>query len=948
MITASEFYKWLKIFGVQTGGSPPPPGALLAVNNLSDVQSINTSVNNLFNNLAFTTIYVSNFGVDAPNRGNQLNPYQTLSYALSQIIDNSSTKFYQIKLQPGVYTETNLVLKPWIYLNGSFSNLTVSGTVSLDAGWSGGGSSSIENFKSLSFPSSVTLDFSTFPSINFNMFNCMIGSNFTINFIGNPSAFSFLYTANIFGSSDQIALNVQNFNGAITNGATGNVNITNTSGNQNFSVSGISLIGNFSCSTSSTSGLTLFHENGKCFGTSSYSSAGSGTLSVLAKNITYFNSPTIDKGLGGGNVSFTIDLFNIMPTLLNGAIYAPTSLANSVKANITPANYTPVDPSVSGNLMGIDNALGSGISPDLEQVYANGSDAVVELQDGRPISIQTITSAVDSEAVATPSTGINTVANFRVLGWTFTVNNPKQITALQYDDSLFTGSGTRQTGIYDKLTQELLAEVFISKTDPLVSGFRTTTLSTPLTVSPAVEYVFATVVAGGESNHTNPDAVPGTGISITETAELPSSLFLIPLSFPQSFNAVSNTVFVGSFLFNVFTIDEEIDFNDVSSNPTTFLEVKSVTRSTIPIPPMTTAQRNAIGVTNFGSWVFVNDVNPKRPYVYDGTIWQGVSYLSDFPTLNQGQLIIGVTGNPPVAGDITSPAGTITKNVSTNGEIQLEVDRPVPALTQGQFPIGVLSGAVMAGNLVSLDGSIQINISIDQQINLQSVQTLQQAYDNGNQIILNNTSPLTIKDSTSDNSIEFNGDGSNPLMRFNGTTNSTIPYAVLTDAQFASFAFYQGILAYTTTSNRLSVYDGMSIRKIAYLDDFNTSGTFIPTITNVSGLSTSSVIKGMYNSVGVASGNMVTCSLQFSCTVSATLVTVKLSSLPVSPNTFSSINNAMSNGGFVYNNVSPNIGDGQILDTTANVSANDVNFSFLLSNTTGTKIVTVTFSYIIQ
>lgn len=46
MMTLAQFYEYLRIFGVATGGNPPA-GALLSVNNLSDVQNSNTSLENI-------------------------------------------------------------------------------------------------------------------------------------------------------------------------------------------------------------------------------------------------------------------------------------------------------------------------------------------------------------------------------------------------------------------------------------------------------------------------------------------------------------------------------------------------------------------------------------------------------------------------------------------------------------------------------------------------------------------------------------------------------------------------------------------------------------------------------------------------------------------------------------------------------------------------------------
>jgi hypothetical protein len=62
MIFASEFLKYLAIFGVSYSGGPPPTGALLAVNNLSDVANRTTSVQNLgFGSQSKLTLVDANF-----------------------------------------------------------------------------------------------------------------------------------------------------------------------------------------------------------------------------------------------------------------------------------------------------------------------------------------------------------------------------------------------------------------------------------------------------------------------------------------------------------------------------------------------------------------------------------------------------------------------------------------------------------------------------------------------------------------------------------------------------------------------------------------------------------------------------------------------------------------------------------------------------------------------
>jgi hypothetical protein len=632
---------------------------------------------------------------------------------------------------------------------------------------------------------------------------------------------------------------------------------------------------------------------------------------------------------------------------------------SNIDSETTPINYTPVDSTIDGHLIGIDNQLGDSGSQDLQDTYDLGADAGINLADNRPLSINTITSAASANAVTTPGTGANTIANYRMGGSVFTVATPRNATALQYLDASFTQPGTREVGIWVKSTGELLGSATIAKTDPLDGSglYRTKTLDSPIFLAPGIEYVVAATVYSNETNYINQDAVPGTGITLTQSASGPASGSPIPLTFPTTFVVEVNTTLGGFFQFSTFITNDSVTFNDDVTDSKTLAEVKSTTRATIFEPSMTTAQMNAMGTTNFASSVFINDTTPRRPYRYTGVAWRGLAYVDEIPavpTLTQGQLIIGVTGNPAVAGDITSPGSTLTTDVTTNGQIQLDVARPMPACVQGEFPVGVgFTGNVQQrGTLQSSDSSISINTSGAPSIDITVSGTainLQNAYNNGSTINVAASNPMTFTDEAVANSVVFNGDGSNPLMQFIGTTNSTIPYCVMTDAEFAIFAFFPGTIAFTTTSNRLSIYDGMAIRKLAYIEDASNSGVFTPSITNVTNTSSISFIKGMYSAIGTSAGNIVTCSLEFSCSVTAAVVsTVKIASLPVFPNTFTNVNQAMSNGGFIYTNVTPTSADGEILDTIANTSANDVNFSFIPTTNVGTKVVTVTFSYIIQ
>lgn len=315
----------------------------------------------------------------------------------------------------------------------------------------------------------------------------------------------------------------------------------------------------------------------------------------------------------------------------------------------------------------------AGGSQSLDDTYNTGTDAIVQLIDGRPISFVNDTPTSTSNIIITQSTGTNTVANNRVLGWTFISGVDINCTALQYDDALFTGSGTRETGIFVRSTQELLVSVNIAKTDPLDGSltYRTKSLAVPLLLLAGIEYVFATVVAGGESNHVNNNATKPGFMSLTGTASLPASSSPIPLSFPQSFAVSANTIFVGSFQYDTAAIVESININDPVTSTTTLFDNISTTRGANPWPRMTAAQRDAITSPPIGLTVFVTNNTPPRPYAYNGA-WDGLAYTDDTPSLTSTDSSIIISGSDikRMPSTIYSGAGpTLTINNTNVGKL---------------------------------------------------------------------------------------------------------------------------------------------------------------------------------------------------------------------------------------------------------------------------------------
>jgi len=406
-------------------------------------------------------------------------------------------------------------------------------------------------------------------------------------------------------------------------------------------------------------------------------------------------------GLTGGPITTTgtISLANIATqtflanTTGGSAPPIPTPLnASYISVLFTPVNYTPINSSVEGNLIGIDNALGDVYSQGLQAAYNSGSNALINLSANRPISIQSVNSASSVNAVTTPSTGNNTVGNWRVLGWTFNVISACTLTALQYQDSRFS-SGTRTVGIYLKSTGELLNSVDVSKTDPLDASntYRTQVLFNPVLLSPGVDYVIATVVPAGETSNLNSNAVPGANINITERCTGNSSLFPIPLSFPTSFVVDANNTAAGFFEYSISTLIDSVSFPDSTTNNSSLMVAQSTTRGSIVMPVMTVAQQSGIASPVTGMWTFISDTSPARPQVY-ASGWNALAYVSDIPAAVTLQSAydngdsISIASSRPLT--FSNPSSSIEFNNDSKSYIS-----KVTSTTQGviSFPVMTLT-----------------------------------------------------------------------------------------------------------------------------------------------------------------------------------------------------------------------------------------------------------------
>lgn len=299
----------------------------------------------------------STAGVDAAGRGSVLKPYATIGYALSQITDNTITKQYFLDCY-GIFSETNLALKPFVNLEGNGSKLSVSGVLSQSADWASlsNGFILFNNFEIAI--ASVTFQIASMTGgkvIFSNLYNTLTSAwlfqandtvELTLNNIGNPD----------FASS-KIMFTIFNFlAGSIKNCYLDQlIMFANFYGNQNYSTSGNVISGAYEINAENGfSGDFYIDDTFMAGAILGISAPDSGTANVRVKSA----SQITDIRLDGANVNFIPDLLSVTPTFSGGASDANIkypSLSNSMTAGFTPANYSVVNPRVESHLMGIDD-----------------------------------------------------------------------------------------------------------------------------------------------------------------------------------------------------------------------------------------------------------------------------------------------------------------------------------------------------------------------------------------------------------------------------------------------------------------------------------------------------------------------------------------------------------------------------------------------------------------
>lgn len=371
----------------------------------------------------------SNNGSDTAGDGTYFNPWATITYSLSQITDASITKIYALNCF-GEFNETTLSLKSYINLFGNFSILNLSGNITLDSSWvSDGGAAQISDFAEIQI-GGVSIDLSSkgHAAIYFN--NMYILSTQTWSFTGTQESFVSLIDIYTQDNMTPININFTNIKSEIVSSLVNSWVYTNSLANNVITTDlhNTHFLGNISVTASnSTAGIGVIQTGGITMARALNAVSGNGT-------VEWFVSGEFDDGqttLNGTGATIITTGLSQDPIFQNGATYEENVIlitdSHFIKYTPTPINYVPIDASVQGQIIGIDNSLGALNSIGSTQLYKYvDSFAGSDTSGNGSIKVpwQTITHALSSITDASSSkvynlncTGIFNEASLNLKGY---------------------------------------------------------------------------------------------------------------------------------------------------------------------------------------------------------------------------------------------------------------------------------------------------------------------------------------------------------------------------------------------------------------------------------------------------------------------------------------------------------------------------------------------------
>lgn len=499
-------------------------------------------------------------GDDTNGTGTEGNPWATLPFALSQITDASPTNPYKIVLAPGSYAETDLAIKLNITYDFQNSQFTVTNPVTIDASETGlSGVVTFQNISNLVLSGGTNLDFAglNIPFAVLNFDKLVIGASTLWTILGNPTGATIVIIEQLLGFANEANFDMSDCYGGIGNGAIGDLTIRNTTGAGHvFTAANLQVLGNYYSEVTGAGDLIGVFVAVRVQGTTTFKTTSTGQNQEYSLGSRFASAPVLDGALSFWNP----DLISALPTCINGATVATnlvlSTIANGILANYTGVNYTATDDTVAGQFPGIDAALGGIItSIALETAYQGGSRILVET--GVPVGFDTAAGSLQ-DAVVNEGSNVSGGTD-DINGFVFTSDVDGLISFLEYYAPNFTLPGTRQVGILNVDTQEILAVATISTSDPQVGQFYRKAIP-PVRIVAGQGYICEALVPAGENysgGAVTPDVDINVHLTLSQVVYEPSQTGIV---YPSQFHPVINApTGNGSFAFTPISTVAEID-----------------------------------------------------------------------------------------------------------------------------------------------------------------------------------------------------------------------------------------------------------------------------------------------------------------------------------------------------------------------------------------------------
>lgn len=318
-------------------------------------------------------IYVNNVnGVDAVGNGTVLQPYATISYAISQIASHAAlTRINAF----GNFIETNLSFPRNLIIDLNQGTLSVTNPVTLDSSWLGNpGDIFVMNSSNIDFAGGFTPNFSSSPLAILYIENFITTSSTAWTIQGNSTSGSTIAVfQDVFGLSGAPSITVLDCYGGVVGCSPAGLTIIDngTGSDYNFTIQNNTIIGDYTVQSTNSRTMNVNSSGNIVSGNTLIKSTSSGQASVIQTSQVNLGTVTID----GVNSLLNTDTTSPIPLLTNGATTSNITyrdLADTITAGFAPSSYTPTDPQVKGHLEGIDNELNIGTGRVAFGIFGGG------------------------------------------------------------------------------------------------------------------------------------------------------------------------------------------------------------------------------------------------------------------------------------------------------------------------------------------------------------------------------------------------------------------------------------------------------------------------------------------------------------------------------------------------------------------------------------------------